>query len=133
MKIVRGRTGTSDDRTDNGTVSGGGAWGDPVLAEETLSVYHVFFEPRARTHWHRHERGQLLIVTSGRGLLATREGDAGVLEVGDSAWIPPGEEHWHGGAPASFLMHTAVSLGEPQWLDAVSDEDYERAAAAAGA
>ena len=48
--------------------------------------------------------------------------------------IPAGEEHWHGAAPESYLLHLAVSVGATDWLDAVSDEDYasatERRAAA---
>jgi quercetin dioxygenase-like cupin family protein len=40
-------------------------------------------------------------------------------------WIPPGEEHWHGAERESYLLHTAVSLGETEWLEPVSDEDYE--------
>ena len=41
--------------------------------------------------------------------------------------IPAGEEHWHGAAPGSYLLHLAVSVGDTDWLDAVSDEDYVRA------
>ena len=41
--------------------------------------------------------------------------------------IPAGEEHWHGAAPESYLLHLAVSVGETDWLDAVTDEDYASA------
>ena len=92
---------------------------------------HVFFEPRARTDWHRHERGQVLIVTSGSGLLISRDGEGGVIAVGDTAFIPPGEEHWHGAGPDSYLVHIAISLGGADWLDAVTEREFEDAAAKA--
>jgi len=45
--------------------------------------------------------------------------------VGDVVWIPPGEEHWHGAAPGSYMLHTAISLGDADWLEPVTDEEYE--------
>jgi len=75
MKIVRGRTGHSELRAAYAT---GNSWADPVLGgEHGVTMGHVFFEPRARTYWHRHERGQILIVTSGIGLLFSRSGEGG--------------------------------------------------------
>jgi len=39
-------------------------------------------------------------------------------------WIPPGEEHWHGAAPDSYMLHLAISLGGHDWLDPVTDDEY---------
>ena len=41
-----------------------------------------------------------------------------------SSWAPPGEVHWHGAAPDSFINHTAISLGDTDWAEAVDDEHY---------
>jgi quercetin dioxygenase-like cupin family protein len=93
MRIIRGREAelASQKRSDTFT---GGVWGDAVLsATDGVLVNNVFFEPRARTHWHRHERGQLLVVTAGRGRIRSRDGSGDVIRAGDSVWIPPGEEH----------------------------------------
>lgn len=87
----------------------------------------VTFTPGARTHWHRHERGQILQVLAGRGLIQSEGGPIAVIRAGDTVWIPPGERHWHGAAPDSYLTHTAISLGTTDWSDPVSDEDYGRA------
>jgi quercetin dioxygenase-like cupin family protein len=125
MRIMRGREAelVSQKRSDTFT---GGVWGDPVLRPtDGVLVNNVFFEPRARTHWHRHERGQLLVVVAGQGRVRSRDGAGEVIRAGDSVWIAPGEEHWHGADSASYLLHTAVSLGATEWLDPVSDEDYE--------
>lgn len=92
-------------------------------------VSKVFFEPGARTHWHTHPEGQILYVLAGVGL-ARREGE-GVVEIlpGDTVHFPPGEKHWHGAAPDSFMVHLATNPafetgGETEWLEPVTDEEY---------
>jgi quercetin dioxygenase-like cupin family protein len=126
MQIARGRKqGTpSQVRTETFT---GRVWADTVLEAPELSVYAVFFEPRARTHWHRHAAGQVLVVSHGRGLIQARDGTGGVLTPGDVVHIPAGEEHWHGGSPDCYLLHHAISIGKTEWLEAVTDEEYEDA------
>ena len=100
-------------------------YADPVLANPgEVTVARVFFAPAARTFWHWHERGQLLYVVSGRGLICADGGLPQELEVGDTVWAPPGERHWHGGGPDTVLLHLAASLGTTNWLDAVSDAEY---------
>jgi quercetin dioxygenase-like cupin family protein len=129
VRISRGRAGGPSE--ERGPTFTGRVWADPVLeAKDGVGVNNVFFEPGARTHWHRHEVTQVLHVTSGRGWLQTRAGDGAPLTLGDTAHIPAGEEHWHGACPDSYMSHLAISVGTNEWLDAVSDEDY--AAAVAG-
>ena len=100
-------------------------YADPVLANPgEVTVARVFFAPAARTFWHWHERGQLLFVVSGRGLICADGGLPQALEAGDTVWAPPGERHWHGGGPDTVLLHLAMSLGKTNWLDAVSDAEY---------
>jgi quercetin dioxygenase-like cupin family protein len=100
---------------------------DPVLAAPDVMINTVVFTPGARTYWHSHPGGQLLIVTAGRGIVATRSGEVRVLSVGDVVWTEPGEEHWHGGCADSLMAHTAVSHGATQWHDLVSEEAYQAA------
>ena len=122
MKIVRGREGKpSAQRTDTFT---GEVWGDVVLADDGITVNSVFFAPGARTHWHTHDQGQILVVTSGQGRARSRDGSGGKLTPGDVVWIPPGEEHWHGSDADSYVLHLAISLGGHEWLDPVSDDEY---------
>ncbi|WP_323816480.1 cupin domain-containing protein [Cellvibrio sp. NN19] len=88
----------------------------------------VSFEPGARTNWHTHPLGQLLIVTSGSGWTQC-EGEARVeIKAGDSIWCPPGHKHWHGATSSEGMSHIAVqeSLnGENvKWLEPVTDEQY---------
>jgi quercetin dioxygenase-like cupin family protein len=132
VEYVRGRKDGQPSRAgDEGTFSGQ-AMLDPVLddgAAARVRVNSVLFEPGGRTYWHSHADGQVLIVASGRGMVENRDGDRHVLHAGDVVWAPPGEQHWHGAAPDSFLTHTAISLGLTQWHEEVPAERYEAACA----
>jgi quercetin dioxygenase-like cupin family protein len=124
MKISRGReAGTkSEQRSETFT---GTVWADPVLARtDDVTVNNVFFAPGARTHWHRHALGQVLHVTAGEGRVGTRAGVGDTIRAGDVVHFAPGEEHWHGAAETSYLLHLAISLGDAEWLEPVSDEAY---------
>lgn len=88
----------------------------------------VTFEPGARTNWHTHPLGQLLIVTAGLGRAATEGGAVIELRAGDMAWFAPGEKHWHGAGPDTAMTHIAIHEaldGETAvWLEPVSEADY---------
>jgi quercetin dioxygenase-like cupin family protein len=123
MKVVRsGAAGGASLRlTDHFS---GIAWMDVLLQQdqgprawEALSVTSATFAPGVRTHWHRHEAGQLLLVVSGKGWVGTRDQGWRELGVGDLVWSPPGEDHWHGATDSTSLTHLAVSLGATQWHD----------------
>jgi quercetin dioxygenase-like cupin family protein len=128
MRINRGREKNARSTRRSGTFTGG-VWGDEVLADPTgrVTVSSVFFEPGARTHWHRHANGQVLYVTHGEGRVRSRDGTGGVIAAGDVVHIAPGEEHWHGAGPGTFMLHLAISLGKSEWFDAVTDGEYGEA------
>jgi quercetin dioxygenase-like cupin family protein len=124
MRIVRGRAdgGRSEQRSATFT---GTAWLDPVLpATDGVTINNVFFTPGSHTHWHWHESGQILHVTAGSGLVCAWGERPQRLLPGDTVWVPAGERHWHGAAPDSYMIHTAVSLGTTSWLDPVAAEEY---------
>ena len=97
-------------------------------ADARLGGATVTFQPGARTNWHTHPLGQLLIVTEGRGWVQSEGGPAQEYGPGDTVWIAPGVKHWHGAARTSTMTHVAVSEAlEGQsvtWLEPVSDADY---------
>lgn len=112
----------SQQRTETFT---GLVFADPVLpGADGVTVNNVFFAPGARTYWHSHEGGQLLIVVSGVGLVCQDRGLAQVLYAGDVAWSEPGELHWHGATPENSVFHCAMSLGDTRWELQVDDEEY---------
>lgn len=88
----------------------------------------VTFEPGARTAWHTHPLGQILIITAGLGW-AQREGESKQeLRPGDVVWFGPDEKHWHGATDSTAMTHTAIAESENgspvTWMENVSDEDY---------
>jgi quercetin dioxygenase-like cupin family protein len=52
----------------------------------------VTFEPGARTAWHTHPLGQILIVTAGTGWVQEWGGEKQEIRQGDVVWIPPGQK-----------------------------------------
>ncbi|MEO5564712.1 MAG: cupin domain-containing protein [Chitinophagaceae bacterium] len=88
----------------------------------------VTFEPGARTHWHTHPKGQVLIVTEGEGFYQQKAKPAQALKKGDVVNIPENVEHWHGASANSQFVHIALTnyKGEENvvWLQPVSDEEY---------
>lgn len=124
MQIIKSaRAGSAaQQRTDTFT---GTVWADTVMAQtDGVSINTVSFSPGARTHWHHHDGGQVLVVTAGAGHIYDRDGNGGPIATGDVVFIEPGVEHWHGAGPDSFLVHLAISLQTNNWLEAVTDEQY---------
>jgi quercetin dioxygenase-like cupin family protein len=110
----------------------GKAWLQMFVSNDTAynaSIGNVTFEPGARTNWHIHPGGQILLVMDGLGYYQEKGKAAQVLHKGDVVKIPPQAEHWHGAASDSGLTHIAISLnlqkGNVVWLKTVSDEEYK--------
>ncbi len=98
----------------------------PPPGPDDMNVLGVLFSPGARTDWHSHPGGQVLYVVSGAGRVGTRAGETVELSPGDSLVTPPGEVHWHGAAPGSYMMHLSITHhGDTQWTgEKVADQDY---------
>lgn len=97
-------------------------------APARFSAATVTFEPAARTAWHSHPLGQMLIVVAGCGRIQ-REGEPiEEIRAGDQVWIAPGERHWHGAAPLTAMSHVAIQEYEDgeaaAWFEQVSDAEY---------
>lgn len=104
---------------------------DPLFqAEEPAraSGASVTFDPGARTAWHTHPLGQVLIVTSGCGWTQCCGGPIVEIRAGDVVRCPPGHKHWHGATPTTTMTHIAIQEhldGKVvDWMEKVSDEQY---------
>ena len=88
----------------------------------------VTFEPGARTAWHTHPLGQILIVTAGVGLAARWGGPVEEIHPGDVVWFAAGEKHWHGATATAAMTHIAIQEQldgtAVEWMEHVSDEQY---------
>lgn len=93
------------------------------------SIGNVTFKKGARTNWHKHSGGQILLVTMGVGRYQERNKEIQELKRGDVVKIPPNVEHWHGAAPNSEFAHISIETNIPNnvttWLDKVSDNEYK--------
>jgi quercetin dioxygenase-like cupin family protein len=90
-----------------------------------LSVARRHFEAGARTYWHSHDNGQLLLVEKGRMRTQKRGQSVRDLGVGDSDYTPPNMQHWHGATPGEELVQINVGFsGGAKWLEAVTDAEY---------
>lgn len=93
------------------------------------SIGNVTFEPKARTNWHKHSGGQILLVTNGEGRYQERGKDIQILHKGDVVRIAPDVEHWHGAAPDQWFTHISIETNLPDnksvWLEPVTDKEYK--------
>lgn len=109
----------------------GNAWHTRLVTDRdnfNTTVGNVVFEPKARTNWHSHPGGQLLLCTRGKGYYQEKGKPKQVLNPGDVVEIKPDIIHWHGAAPDSEFEHIAISpqldKGSVVWLEPVVDEEY---------
>ena len=92
------------------------------------SIGNVTFEPGARTNWHYHPGGQVLLITGGKGRYQEQGKAIRELRKGDVIKCEPNIIHWHGAAPGYQLSHIAIGTnadkGTVVWLQPVSDKEY---------
>ena len=100
----------------------------PATDPARVAGNSVTFEPGARTAWHTHPLGQILIVTAGCGRVQRWGGQIEEIRPGDVVSFQPGEKHWHGAAPTTAMTHLAIQEylnGKAvDWMEKVADEHY---------
>lgn len=101
-----------------------------VVRDEVFnsSIGNVTFDKGARTNWHKHSGGQILLVTAGEGRYQEKGKEIQILKKGDVVKIPPNVEHWHGASPETDFAHLSIEPNIPNnettWLEAVTDKEY---------
>ena len=109
----------------------GSAIVDPLYAPNkntSSSGSLVTFEPGARSAWHTHPAGQILIVASGTGWVQEEGGPKIEVKPGDVIWTPSGVKHWHGASATNGMSHIAITNvvdgRNVDWMEHVTDEQY---------
>jgi quercetin dioxygenase-like cupin family protein len=121
--FARGKQITNDNFTGN-------VWLENLIQADSLnqnSVGSVTFEPGARSKWHTHPAGQILLVIDGVGYYQEKGQSKKILHKGDAIKCPADIPHWHGASADSKFVQVAVTgreKGETIWLEAVTDEEY---------
>jgi len=109
----------------------GKAWNIGIVANDSVYntvVGNVYFEPGARSNWHTHPAGQILIITDGTGYHQIKGQAKQTLRKGDVVQCPPNVEHWHGASPDSGMLQMYIlpntEKGIVTWLQKVTDQEY---------
>lgn len=117
------------DKIMNGNFTGT-AYLHPMIAADSLNptdVGNVTFEPGARSKWHLHPGGQILLAAGGVGYYQEKDQPKIILRKGDAIKCPPNVPHWHGASPDTAFFQVAITSranGPTVWLEAVSDSVY---------
>lgn len=105
---------------------------DPLYAPSgsTHVGGHVSFSPGARSDWHTHPAGQVLIITDGTGWVQEEGGEKREVRPGDVIWTPPGVKHWHGATATNSMRHIAITNMRDgknvDWMEKVTEEQYRK-------
>lgn len=102
----------------------------PANGQTDCIVSDVTFEPKARTFWHKHPNGQILVITQGAGYYQEQGKPIQIIRQGESVNIAPNVVHWHGAGPTGQFTHIAINPnvskgGAVNWLQAVTDDEYK--------
>jgi len=132
MHVIRTRLDSQPGPADRFT---GTVWIDPIAIADPPSrvrASSVHFAPGARTAWHQHPRGQILHILEGRGRVQQRGCPVEEVRAGDTIVTLPGEWHWHGAAPGTFMTHLAIHEIDDAGIDAywgehTTDDEYHNA------
>lgn len=108
----------------------GNAWLQQMIMSDSLNptqVGSVTFEPGARTNWHLHPGGQILLITGGTGYYQEKGSPKRIIKRGEVVKCPPNIPHWHGASKDETLIQIAITNtqnGATVWREAVTDEEY---------
>ena len=109
----------------------GKAWATGLVANDSMYntlIGNVFFEPGARSNWHTHPAGQILIITDGVGYHQIKGQPRQTIKKGDVVKCPPNVLHWHGASPDTGMYQMYIlpktEKGIVTWLQNVTDEEY---------
>lgn len=110
----------------------GNTWLQQIVTPDSLNslqVGSVTFEAGARTKWHLHPGGQILLITKGTGYYQEKGGFKKIMHKGDVIKCTPNVAHWHGASKDDELIQIAITdtqNGTTQWLEAVTDKEYQQ-------
>jgi quercetin dioxygenase-like cupin family protein len=76
-------------------------------------IRQVNFPKGIKNKFHSHSIEQVLIITEGKGIVATEKEEITVVP-GDVIFIAAGEKHWHGATKDSTFSHLYVMSPDQQ-------------------
>jgi quercetin dioxygenase-like cupin family protein len=109
----------------------GNAYPTTLIDEDSIYntlVGNVYFEPKARTKWHSHPAGQILIITDGIGYHQIEGKSIEIIKKGDVIKCPPNVKHWHGASADTGMQQLYIipsaNKGVVEWNEKVTEQEY---------
>lgn len=111
----------------------GDVWVNMLTSVDTASstsVGHVTFAPKARSNWHLHPSGQILLITDGVGYYQEKGQPVRLIRKGEVINCTANVAHWHGASRDSSMSHIALGpnngKGSVIWMQSVTDDEYNQ-------
>ncbi|MBK8292677.1 MAG: cupin domain-containing protein [Flammeovirgaceae bacterium] len=110
----------------------GNAYNFGLVANDSIYntlVGNVYFEKSARSNWHTHPSGQILIVLDGEGYHQLEGQPRQTMKKGEVIKVPANTRHWHGATENTALTQMYIlpktENGFVTWMEPVTDEQYK--------
>ncbi len=110
----------------------GAVWVNSLVQPDdtfTTASGSVYFAKHARSNWHSHPAGQILIVTAGEGYHQIKGQPKERIQKGDVIKCPPNVEHWHGATEETAMTHLYIvpntEKGIVNWKTPVTDIQFK--------
>ncbi len=107
-------------------VKGKNFMGEVTAVEDKYSVAtaHYKFSPGARTKWHMHSGGQVMLTEEGVSHHQNKGGPVMEMRAGESYYVKPGVWHWHGATPTESSVQFNTTRGDITWGEEVTDAEF---------
>lgn len=106
----------------------GDVWLSHLSAGDSIFDYNIAvakFAVGAKLDWHKHPKGQQLLIIDGEGLYQERGKPIQVVHKGEVVKCQPDVEHWHAATPKSGVTYLAITGNQrTQWGEKISDEYF---------
>lgn len=107
----------------------GDVWLSHLSAGDSIFDYNVAvakFEKGAKLDWHKHPKGQHLLIIEGEGLYQERDKPIQVVKKGEIVKCQPDVEHWHAATHESGVTYIAITGNQKTvWFEKIPQKIFE--------
>lgn len=107
----------------------GDVWLSHLSAGDSIFDYNIAvakFAKNAKLDWHKHPKGQHLLILEGEGLYQERGQPIQVVQKGEIVKCQPDVEHWHAATPDSGVTYLAITGNQRTvWLEEIPEAVFQ--------
>ena len=96
----------------------------PVTIEKQPGIVSFRFGKGARTKWHSHSEGQIILVEEGVARNQIKGQPIQELHAGETVFVGPNVIHWHGASPTQEGVQYNITRGDITWYGEVTDAEF---------